>query len=376
MTTDAIRNEAGFSVYTPLFEVVERFRQAFKYASCLLIIIPYLFIFVLAVLTLGLIEIRQANLKEFNDLIATLDQRDWYNDNIGRHHATILDKIVSDRDDYQRWANSLSTCVDAAGDAAGGSPAGNTDPLQPADKVVTTAVTPDLPVPPPLISQQGESGQSFQGKTCAEMRAMARDHLNALSLLQESVLFSNANLTEYYDHYRAGIAHSNPQLIPVLGLLDSASSAVTLWARMPFELLEMLLLICMGALGGVISITRCFVDPAIPNPSIADLCYRPMAGGVIALGIYILFRASQLFFGGPSQNADTTLTTSIFVLAALGLASGFCAREAVAQIEFAATRILRRAEGGRDGNQPGTGEPNSAAQRGGGTPAPDRPPPI
>jgi len=78
----------------------------------------------------------------------------------------------------------------------------------PADKVVTTAVTPDLQVPPPLISQQGESGQSFQGKTCAEMRAMARDHLNALSLLQEGVLFSNANLTEYYDHYRAGIAHN------------------------------------------------------------------------------------------------------------------------------------------------------------------------
>ncbi len=37
---------------------------------------------------------------------------------------------------------------------------------------------------------------------------MARDHLNALSLLQEGVLFSNANLTEYYDHYRAGIAHN------------------------------------------------------------------------------------------------------------------------------------------------------------------------
>lgn len=151
---------------------------------------------------------------------------------------------------------------------------------------------------------------------------------------------------------------------------------MTLWARMPFELLEMLLLICMGALGGVISVTRCFVDPAIPNPSIADLCYRPMAGGVIALGIYILFRASQLFFGGPSQNADTTLTTSIFVLAALGLASGFCAREAVAQIEFAATRILRRAEGGRGGDQPGTGTPNDPAQQGGGAPTVGRPAPA
>lgn len=78
------------------------------------------------------------------------------------------------------------------------------------------------------------------------------------------------------------------------------------------------------------------------------------AGAVIALGIYVLFRAMQLFFGAGSQDNAATVSTSVFLLAALGLASGFCAREAVAQIEGAATRILHHAESGRDGDGRGT----------------------
>jgi hypothetical protein len=180
------------------------------------------------------------------------------------------------------------------------------------------------------------------------------------------VLFKRANLAEYYDSYRDGIKDKTPQLIPVLPLLDSGSGAVTLWARLPFELLEMLLLVCMGALGGVISVTRCFVDSAAPSPTTHDLCYRPVAGAVIALGIYILFRAGQLFFGGPSQNGGTTVTTSIFVLAALGLASGFCAREAVSQIERVATRLLRGSQDDQAGNKPAADLPGPATPAGGG----------
>ena len=323
MSTYAIRDETGAS----LFDLKGAFYQALRYSGYLIMIAPYLFIFGFAVLTLGLIEIRQANLIAFDDLIATLDQRDWYR---GSYFDTLLSGIASDRAKYQSWANSLG-----CSDQVGGSPAGSNLSLQTVGTVVNAAA----------------KRQSVPTKTCAEISG----HLHDLSALQEAALLNEAkaepSLAEWYDHYRAGIAKQYPKLIPVLGLMASDSSAVTLWARMPFELLEMLLLISMGALGGVISVTRCFVDPALPNPSMADLCYRPVAGGVIALGIYILFRASQLFFGGPSENPNTTLTTSIFVLAALGLASGFCAREAVAQIEFVATRILRRAEGGRDDDQ-------------------------
>jgi hypothetical protein len=59
------------------------------------------------------------------------------------------------------------------------------------------------------------------------------------------------------------------------------------------------------------------------NPPARDLFYWPVAGAVIALGIYVLFRATQLFFGGGSQDSTATVSTSVFLLAALGLASAF-----------------------------------------------------
>ena len=152
-----------------------------------------------------------------------------------------------------------------------------------------------------------------------------------------------AFLPKYYDEYIDGLRDKTPQLIPLLGFMGSKIYVVTAWARLPLELLEMFLLIFMGALGAVIAVTRCFVDSSTRNPLARDLCYRPAAGAVIALGIYVLFRATQLFFGGGGQDA-TTVSTSVFVLAALGLASGFCAKDAVAQIERVATRLLQGAQ--------------------------------
>ena len=97
----------------------------------------------------------------------------------------------------------------------------------------------------------------------------------------------------------------------------------------------------MGMLGGVINVTRCFIEKSLDTPSIPDLIYKPAMGAVVALGIYVLFRASQLFFAGQSP-AGAVASTSIFLLAGLGLASGVCANDAIGQIEALAKRMLRR----------------------------------
>lgn len=316
MTADVFDHPATLPLGNAKLVIPTGFYQILRRCSYIPIAVLYISVLVAAVQTLGLIEIRQANLTAFNSLIATLDQRDWYRNG---YFDTLLSSIAADRTNYQRWATSFS-CSDQPG--------------RPPAKAHPISQVPEK------RNDAREDGHVAPPKTCAEIRATINDHLKALSLLEEDVLFKKANLNEFYDSYRDGIRNQAPQLIPVLGLLDSGYWIVNLWARTPLELLEMLLLICMGALGAVISVTRCFVDPTLPNPLIRDLCYRPVAGSVIALGIYILFRAGQLFFGGSGQN-DTTLTTSIFILAGLGLASGFCAREAVSQIEAVATRLLR-----------------------------------
>src|SRR3984893_6578930 len=126
------------------------------------------------------------------------------------------------------------------------------------------------------------------------------------------------------------------------------SPLLTLWARSPFELIEMFLLVCMGLLGGVISVMRCFVDPRLKSPARAEFFYKPAAGAAISLGVYVLFRAAQIFLGVRSEAGTGTVSTSIFLLAGLGLASGFCATDALAQIEAVATPLMRGS--GRDTN--------------------------
>jgi hypothetical protein len=215
------------------------------------------------------------------------------------------------------------------------------------------------------------AGTDVEPKTCEELRTNVTRHYVELLSLEGDLRSKQAYLPKYYQEYIDGLRDKTPQLVPLLKFMESPISAVTEWARLPVELLEMVLLVCMGALGGVISVARCFVDPSTPNPAARDLRYRPVAGAVIALAIYVLFRAAQLAFGGGGQDA-TTVSMSVFVLAALGLASGFCAREAFAQIERVATRLLQGAkEGSEQGGKSDAGRSGPPGKGGAGpSPAP------
>ena len=93
---------------------------------------------------------------------------------------------------------------------------------------------------------------------------------------------------------------------------------------------------------------RGLVDPSLKSPTIAEFFYRPAAGAAISIGVYVLFRAAQIFLGVQSQGGAATASTSVFLLAGLGLASGFCATEALGQIELIATRLLRISGRGAD----------------------------
>jgi hypothetical protein len=249
---------------------------------------------------------------DFNALIAVLEQRDGYKD---RHLDAALAGIRAEQDAYRSWIDSL-VCFDIAG---------------------ATVVTESG-----RASEAGNAeASSTNPKTCAEIKQTLQRHVNELSLTEDDVRFRSANLEFYYDQYKDGITRKAPQLIPALRLLDSENRWINLWARSPFELIEMFLLVCMGLLGGVISVMRCFVDPSLKTPAIAEFFYKPAAGAAISLGVYVLFRAAQIFLGVQAQTSATTVSTSIFLLAGLGLASGFCATQALATIESVAMRLLR-----------------------------------
>jgi hypothetical protein len=350
MTTDAFRPVFDPNPFNSVLATDKlRLASICTFVGYVGIFLGYTAIFLVSLLTVGFLEIRQANKSDFDALIAVLEQRDRYKDN---HLDTALDQVRADLNAYKSWIVSLD-CFDTDG---------------------TKVVTESGRAPEP----GGPEASSTNPKTCAEIKATLERHANELSLTEDDVRFRSANLTFYYDQYEDGITQKTPQIIPALRLLDSNYPLLTLWARSPFELIEMFLLVCMGMLGGVISVMRCFVDPKLKNPAVAEFFYKPAAGAAISLGVYVLFRAAQIFLGVQSETGTGTVSTSIFLLAGLGLASGFCAADALAQIEVLAKRLLRSSEpdansGGSANNPRGSqpdhgGGPNSGPAAAAATP--------
>jgi hypothetical protein len=302
------------------------------------IFVLYALLFLVTLMTVGFIEIRQANMVTFDSLIATLEQRDAYN-TIPSPFEPLLSKVRLERAEYKKLIADLDcpNQIDA------------TKPQQNG---------PDKP------SVVREDAGPEAAKMCAKLRGDIENHFYALSGTEDGMLAKIANLGPYYLQYTDGITQQAPQIIPTLPLLNSPLDWVRAWARSPFEIMVMFLLVCMGALGGVINVTRCFVEKSLDNPPIPDLIYKPAMGAVVALGIYILFRASQLFIAGQSQTGGVA-STSIFLVAGLGLASGVCASDAIGQIEALAKRMLRRSSDDREDNKPAADPPSPATPAGG-----------
>ena len=220
----------------------------FAYAG---VFVGYMAIFLVSLLTVGFLEIRQANMSDFNALIAVLEQRDRYADN---HLDKTADEVRKDLDAYRSRIAS-PVCFDVAG---------------------PTASTPNGGA----SQSAGPDGAGADPKTCSALKQALELHANQLSSTEDEVLFRSANLPLYYDQYQDGITRKTPQIIPALWFLDSKYRLLTLWARSPFELIEMFLLVCMGLLGGVISVMRYFVDPSLKNPAIGEFFYKPAAGAM------------------------------------------------------------------------------------------------
>jgi hypothetical protein len=165
-----------------------------------------------------------------------LEQRDRYN--VG-YYDNVLMGIQADRRRYQDLIDSV-TCTDTPNAAGSEKKRGSEN-----------AAANQNAVP---------SAESTAPKSCADVKAAMYSHVVALSLTEDSVLFRKALLNDYYDKFIDGITERTPNIIPVMRILDAKSGLLALWARLPFEILEMFLLVCMGALGGVISVTPGFVD--------------------------------------------------------------------------------------------------------------------
>jgi len=295
--------DSAISVIQPkLSTAAGRAASVFGYS---VVAAAYAAIFVTALLTLGLILIRQTNIVNFNYLIASLDERD----RATQQMPDILKRLQYNQQKYNETLNAITTCMP-----------GKVSP-QSTNRAFDT--------------QSAAAGPSL---TCDDLLKI-RDKSAELKKNELDILFKQANLKSWYQSNTDGIRKQMPQTIPALRFLDSAHSWVDVWARSPFELMQMYLLVLMGMLGGVIKATEWLIKPAA-TPSWFEYFYKPVLGGVIALGVFVAFKATELIIVGPASDGTATVAASVFLLAALGLVSGFGADKAPEQIEKAAEGIF------------------------------------
>src|SRR5262249_34970800 len=124
------------------------------------VFVGYTTIFLVSLLTVGFLEIRQANMSDFNALIAVLEQRDRYADN---HLDKTADEVRKDLDAYRSRIAS-PVCFDVAGTTPATENGGTT-------------------------RSGGLDGAAADPKTCAELKQALELHANQLSSTEDEVLF-------------------------------------------------------------------------------------------------------------------------------------------------------------------------------------------
>src|ERR1700685_454293 len=124
-------------------------------------------------------------------------------------------------------------------------------------------------------------------------------------------------------------------------------SMASVWYQKPFfdslyDLLVLLLVMTMGAIGGVVRMLRDYGSSLQPNPSTKDYVFLPLRGTVVAIGGYVLAKTGLLLLS--STKDETSL--SPYMISLVGIISGLLAKEVIETISTSGRSILQRSAGG------------------------------
>jgi len=104
----------------------------------------------------------------------------------------------------------------------------------------------------------------------------------------------------------------------------------------PYDLLVMLLVMFMGALGGMVRLLRDYGAADHPNPTAGEHFFIPLIGAVVAIGGYVLAKAGLLLLS--SAQGENSL--SPFMISLVGIVSGLLAKEVIDTIAARGRRMM------------------------------------
>src|SRR5262249_38936409 len=108
----------------------------------------------------------------------------------------------------------------------------------------------------------------------------------------------------------------------------------------PYDLMVVLLVMFMGALGGMVRLLRDYGDATRPSPSARDYLVIPLIGLVVAIGGYILAKTGLLLLS--STREETSL--SPFMISLVGIVSGLLAKDVIDAIGRAGSKMVKDRE--------------------------------
>jgi hypothetical protein len=109
----------------------------------------------------------------------------------------------------------------------------------------------------------------------------------------------------------------------------------------PYDLLVLLLVMFMGALGGMVRLLRDYGAASQPNPTAGEYFFIPLIGAVVAIGGYVLAKTGLLLLS--SARGESSL--SPFMISLVGIASGLLAKEVIDTIAARGRKMLPGQDG-------------------------------
>nr|WP_321462225.1 hypothetical protein [uncultured Cohaesibacter sp.] len=103
------------------------------------------------------------------------------------------------------------------------------------------------------------------------------------------------------------------------------------------EIVTLVLVLIMGALGGLIHLTQSFLDNE--ETPVSYYIFRPILGILAAFSIFVLVKAGVLVVSG--EGFDETKSLNPFFVAFLGIVSGLMAQNAIMNLRQAGANLFR-----------------------------------
>lgn len=196
--------------------------------------------------------------------------------------------------------------------------------------------------------EEAKRGRTDEDKLSGDVKCLVRGY----SLIQKGFKYYTRRVRENaaeIDDLKKSLAINSEQYADLikgqqdfLAFMEMGKS----WYQRPFvvapyDLLVLLLVMFMGAFGGMVRLLRDYGAADHPNPTTGEYFIIPLIGAVVAIGGYVLAKTGLLLLS--SSRSESSL--SPFMISLVGIVSGLLAKEVIDTIADRGRKMLHGQDG-------------------------------